>query len=198
MLDTSVTYDYHIDSVDSDWPGEVFSLCPLKGEIGFQMADLFAIHSMTVEDADGDRVAVPVYVKFPDSTTFSALAAALAVEVDDLDAITEGKIISQTLTISFTLPGTLKADAVANSDVELAGLLTFVTDAPNGKALSQAIPAYIHDGFSGDTVLETNTDFQAWRDLMLNTGRTTPTKTDDWAYAPVSFRRGKKVTRKHS
>lgn len=162
------------------------------------MADIFAIHSMTVEDADGDRVAVPVYSKFPDSTTLSAIAAALSVEVDDLDAITEGKIIAQTLTLTFALPGTLKADAVANSDVELVGLLTFITDAPNGKAMSQAIPAYIHTGFTGDVVNEANTDFQAWRDLMLNSGRTTPTKTDDWAYSPTSFRYGKKRTRKHA
>ncbi len=162
------------------------------------MADIYAIHSITIEDADGDRVALPIYVTFADTVGFGTLLAALASEVSSVDAITEGKIVGQSLSIQPALPGGLKTDAVALSDVELTGLITENSDAPNAKAISYAIPAFIHTAFVGDVIDETDTNVAAFIADMEATGATLRSTSDDWAYHPVSFRRGKKVTRKHS
>lgn len=152
--------------------------------------------SYTVEDAKGSRASVPIYGVFDDATaTVSSLLAYNAATVAELDDITEGKVISGSLTLYPTLPEGLKADAVANSDVEEGALFTFVTSA-YGKAFGQEVPAFIQSAFVGSDVDETVTEVADWISRMTTSG--TVIHSNNFFQATLSsLRKARKSFRKH-
>lgn len=109
-----------------------------------------SILSYTVEDADGDQKSVPFY--FPDS----AISAADLQDASDtlatfLDGVIDGKIIAANLTRGIDLPGTLKANPVANSEVQKGALLHF-RRAGQTRIFSIFVPSWTPAKFTGDVV----------------------------------------------
>jgi len=153
--------------------------------------------SVSISDADGNRKSFVTYVKYDDSTaTLTSLAAAIAVVVDDLDAITDGKIIGASFAIKVTLPETLKSAAAVGSNVQETGLLNFVTDGPGGFTYSQDIPAFAQAALTGKEVNNTVQAVEDWIDLMANTGATFRHHDNRFAGALVAYVKGRKTFRK--
>lgn len=108
------------------------------------------VASLSVTDADGDISTAPVNIPLG-ALTITQIAGFLQGTATDLDAITEGKITSINLVIDVDLPSGLKSAPVANSDVQEAGLITYV--AANTKYVwSQLIPAFVQSKFSGKNI----------------------------------------------
>ncbi|GJQ33882.1 MAG: hypothetical protein HBSAPP04_27210 [Ignavibacteriaceae bacterium] len=151
--------------------------------------------SYTIEDDKGKRASCPVYGVFDDATaTIASLLAYNSATVSELDAITEGKIISGSMTLYPTLPVGLKASPVANSDVEESGLLTFVTSA-YGKAYGQDVPAFIQTAFVDEAIDETDVAVAAWVSRMITSG--TIIHSNNFFQATLSsLRKGRKSFRK--
>lgn len=153
------------------------------------------ILTYSILDADGNRQSLPVYGQFDETTvTLSALLAYLAVTASDLDAVTDGQIVYQSLTISPPLPGGLKSSPVAGSNVQETGLISFSTATPN-RSYGQDIPAFIQAGFDGMNIVLSNAAVETWTDRMVNSGTTIIPTSNFWSTLEGVLR-GRKTFRK--
>jgi len=83
------------------------------------------------------------------------------------DGVSDCKIDSVRATIEITLPGGLKADPVAGSNVQEGGLVTFdALDTPY--AHSVRVPGWKQAGFTGKEINWADAGATAWRLMMLN------------------------------
>ncbi len=161
------------------------------------MAIKNAIHTVTLQDADGDQASVPLYVQYDDATaTLSALAAYMAARVAELDAITDAQIVKQALQIQGSLPGGIKVAPVAGSDVERTGLITFNLLTPAGKAYGMDLPGFKTSKFTGDAINLADADVAAWVTAMTTLGGTMNHLNDLWSSTLASARKGTKSFRK--
>lgn len=156
------------------------------------------IHTITLQDADGDQASLPLYVKYDDATaTLAAIAAYMAATVGDLDAVTDAQIVKQSFLIQTALPGGLKAAPVAGSDVERTGLITFNRVTPAGKAYGMDIPGWAAAHFVGDLINLTDAgDVAAWVSRIVTAGGTFEHYDDLWTTKMASGRKGVKSFRK--
>jgi hypothetical protein len=115
--------------------------------------------SYSIQDADGDRhsVVIPVprgTLTLPEITGFMEQQAAL------LDAVIDGKVVEMRVEVQVAVPAGLKANAVANSEVQKGALFTFDLDG-TGYAHSIRIPAFTPALFSGNAVNTADADVTA-------------------------------------
>lgn len=156
-----------------------------------------AIHTITLQDADGDQASLPLYVTYDDATaTLSSLAAYMAARVADLDAITDAQIVKQSLLLQNALPGGIKTSPVAGSDVERTGLITFNLLTPSGKAYGMDIPGFKSSKFSGDAINLADADVSTWTTNMISTSGTMKHLNDLWSSVFSTVRKGVKSFRK--
>lgn len=104
--------------------------------------------SVDVLDADGDTKQAKVHLAAAtteaDITTFATAYMPL------LDAVVDGKIVSATYSKPLTLPGGLKAGAVANSEVQKGANFSFVNSSRYKYGVW--IPCWTPGLFTGDVV----------------------------------------------
>lgn len=86
------------------------------------MADTNLLSVTLIGDQE-DKKAVDVF--FPSASTFAQIQAFATEFLPLLDAVIGGKILEASVNLGITLPGGLKADPEAGSDVHVGGLLTF-------------------------------------------------------------------------
>lgn len=127
-----------------------------------------ALLSLTVVDAKGKKASMPFYVKFPDNAAVSDVTGTLDALATNIDAISEGKIVSESATIYSTVPGGLKTDPVANSDVEESGLFTHPLDGLLQKSFGIDIPAFKQSLFVQGEIDMTDLDVVAYLDGIVN------------------------------
>lgn len=157
-----------------------------------------AIHTITLQDADGDQASLPLYVKYDDAVaTLAALSAYMAGTIALLDPVVDAQIVKQSLLIQTALPGGIKVAPVAGSDVERTGLITFNRLAPAGKAFGMDIPGWKATKFVGDSInLADGGDVAAWVSRMTTLGGTMDHFDDLWTTTFPSARKGVKSFRK--
>lgn len=125
-----------------------------------------SILSYTVEDADGDQKSVPFY--FPDSSISSAdLQDASDTLATFLDGVIDGKIIAANLTRGIDLPLTLKANPVANSEVQKGALLHF-RRAGQTRIYSIFVPSWTPSKFTGDVVNDAAAGVSSLTDTIVD------------------------------
>jgi len=122
------------------------------------MAEVNVI-SIGIVDYLGDRKTLPMYL--PAATTLTTINTLLGTMLPLLDAVIDGKIADASVALSLTLPGGLKADAIAGKDVHNGANVTF-DPADTDYAFSVYIPTWEEAGFSGQSVLNTG----AYSDLF--------------------------------
>src|SRR5574337_1806557 len=161
------------------------------------MAIQNAIHTITLQDADGDQASVPLYVSYDDAVaTLAALSAYMAGRCAEIDAITDPQIVRQSLLLQTALPGGLKAAPVAGSDVERTGLITFNLTTPTGKAFGLDVPGFKASKFSGDNINLADVDVAAFTTTVTTGGGTMTHKNDLWSSTLATVRKGVKSFRK--
>lgn len=150
------------------------------------MANVHVI-SIGVEDYLGGRKTIPLYL--PATTTVATINTLLGTMLPLLDAVIDPKISSASVQFGLTLPGGLKADAIAGKDVHNGANLTY-DPADTDYAFSIYIPGWEEAGFAGQAVLETG----AYDDF--ETELVTDNFTDRDGNGFDSFTTGNRVRRK--
>lgn len=121
--------------------------------------------SYSIQDADGDRhsVVIPVprgTLTLPQITGFMEAQAAL------IDEVTDGQIVEMRVEVQVAVPSGLKANPVANSEVQKGALFTFGL---NGTSYAHSIrvPAFKPSLFAGKEVNTSDTDVTALVDSIV-------------------------------
>lgn len=153
--------------------------------------------SWTLEDDKGRKASLPIYGLYNDaSVDLAAVLAWMDATSVQIDAITEAKVISQSLSIYPALGAGLKADPVANCDVQETGLFTFPLNGLTAKSFSIDVPAFLQSAFVGN---EINTTVTAVDDFLttINDSSGGIGATDDvWAHFLETVRKARKSFRK--
>ena len=102
-----------------------FTLTRGAQQKGSDMADLFGHVSVKVLDSLGVTISVPYYFNFDDASALTDLQTYIDGFLPDLDAVTDGQIVSTEIVLGMVLPGGLKSAPVASSEVEKGGLFNF-------------------------------------------------------------------------
>lgn len=162
------------------------------------MAAVNVIYSMTVVDAKGSRASIPIYAHIDDSVSITTLQSAMNTFSELFDSLTEGQLISHSISIELTNPVTWKSAPVANSDVEEGALFVFPLNGLPAKSYSVEIPAFLQSKFVGQEVNTADTLVSDMITAMSTAGTINP-KNNTWSYsllAPV--RRAYKTFRKRA
>lgn len=161
------------------------------------MTTQYLVHSVTLQDDKGERRSVPLYFTYDSAATLSSILAFCAVTLLDLDAITDGQIVKQSITLDIALPSSgIKTAPVANCDVEETGLITYLTTAPVKRAFGQDIPSFAQSKFSGGNINLADSAVATWTGRFTATGTTLLGANQDFLAALASVRSGVKAFRK--
>jgi hypothetical protein len=109
-----------------------------------------------IRDSKGKRSTVPVF--FPTTFTVADLQAFVNAFAPNLNSVIEGVIEGASLQLEMTLPGGLRTDPVANSDIEEGGNFAFTT--PSRYKHTLRIPALSQALFSGESVTVVGNDLE--------------------------------------
>jgi hypothetical protein len=130
------------------------------------MANLQILISTTLMDADGDSKTFEIPALVADSVTLANLQTYVTGTQDIIDVATEAKIVSTSITLTFTNSETNKANAVAGSDVEEGALLSFaVTGSKYRNTLF--LPAVIEAAKSGNDINLAQADLAPLVDRLI-------------------------------
>jgi len=160
------------------------------------MATLNMLFSYTIEDADGNTRAFPVYATVSDGATLADINTAMVAIGTDLNAIIDGVIRKVAYTILGTVDGGWRTTPVAGSNVQETGLITYPLISVPGKHYSEDIPAFYQSGFTGKLVNLAATNVVTWTDRATG-GGATPFTNDQWSSELDTPTKGKKTFRKH-
>lgn len=160
------------------------------------MALINVILSYTIQDADGERQAFPYYGQIDDTTTLAATQVFLDEYATLLDAIIDGAIKKERIVLDFPITDGVKSSAVAGSEIEKTGLLSYPLVSVPGKTFSQDIPAFKVSLFDGNKINLADTDVLAWTNSSKSTGDL-PETNDTWGTQLQTVRLGQKTFRKH-
>lgn len=160
------------------------------------MAIQTALLSFGILDATGVVKSFPDYLSYDDAVaTLSSLVTYCQATAVLLDAVTEGKLVSIGLTLNVALPGGLKANPVAGSDVEETGLITYTTEV-SGRSWGEDIPAFIQSAFVGKNINQADTDVQAWTNHQANAALAARAHADNYIWVFTGIKRARKTFRK--
>jgi hypothetical protein len=160
--------------------------------------DSYAVHTIVMQDAKGERTSIPIYMRYDSGVaTLSSIAAFLSGNITTLDAITDGQIVASSLSLQYALPGGIKSAPVADCDVEETGLITYVTNSPTKRAFAEDIGAFAQDKFVGGKIDLAQTDVAAWVTRATGSGGTFEFTNQDFLALLATARSGVKTFRKH-
>jgi len=136
------------------------------------MANVSTHFSATVQDSLGVKKSTDVYLDIVDTTTLAALSAMAGTWLTDLDAITDGEIVSTQVIVKPALPGGLKGAAAAGSLAAKTAQITFsATGTP--KLWGQAVPAVAASAISNGKIPNTGS-MGTYTALLLGGNYTNP------------------------
>lgn len=153
---------------------------------------LYHLISFGIEDADGHSKRFPFYMSA--SADDTDIAAAVAAIAPALDAVIDGKITDCRLTKSLSLPGGLKASAVAGCDVEKGANLSFNAQDTN-KRYTVFVPTWEDAGLTGDAV-KTDGVYATFQAAIIAGNGTDKPGTDTNANALLTYVTGEETFRK--
>ena len=147
-------------------------------------------------DADGETVSFDVPFKFDNTVaTLANIISWIQGLAIQIDAISEGKVTKLRFCLVAGLPSGLKSAALANSDNEKTGLMTFsVTGSPNKFGVD--IPAFLQTKFTGNQIA-TGDPTVAAAIAYLTTANFNVTPADRYENALATVSTAVKTFRKH-
>lgn len=153
--------------------------------------------SVGVIDADGSPKSTVIYGLY-DSTlvTLNDLLAWMRVTAGYFDSITDAKVISITAQLNVSLPLGLKGAAVAGSNVEETGLLSFGLNGLDGRSYGQDIPAIKQSILSGKTINQAATEMVTWLNRMVTGSTITPCEDKFTYFLTTPLRKAVKTFRR--
>ncbi len=120
----------------------------------------------TILDADGNHSSYVIHLPLG-ALTLAAITSFAQYVASTTDLVSDGKITSVRATVEVDLPGGLKANPVAGSNVQEGGLVQFdVTGSPY--AHSVRVPSWKQAAFTGKEINWGDAGATAWRLMMLN------------------------------
>jgi len=128
--------------------------------------------SATILDAMGVTATSVAYLQADSTGTGASLVGAAQTWATDLDAVTAGKITELRVTILAALPGGLKANPVAGSEVEKTGVLNFTAD-ESPHRFGFIIPAIKAGAIAAGRIDLSNADVRALVNLLTAATGTT-------------------------
>lgn len=160
------------------------------------MATKQALASFQIVDAVGVVTSFDQPFKFDDATaTLAGIISWVQGLGAAIDLVTDGKITKIRVSILIPLPGGIKTAAVAASDVEETGLITYSASG-TANAFGVDIPAIPNGKLTGNQVNLTDTDVAALN-TYLSTVSTSIVGTDRYGNTVSAPLRGVKTFRKH-
>lgn len=119
--------------------------------------------SVMVSDGDGDSRAAKVHL--PPATSEADIQTFLTAYAPLLDAVVDGKILSAVYQKPLTLPGGLKAGAVALSEVQKGANFSFIN--ASRYKYGVWVPVWTPSLFTGDVVNMSGAGVAAFRDAYV-------------------------------
>ena len=104
------------------------------------MANVSTHFSATILDSLGVKKSTDVYLDLVDTTTLAVLAATCGTWLTDLDAITDGEIVSTQIIVKPAIPGGVKGSPAAGSLAAKTAQISFSATGTT-KLWGQAVPA---------------------------------------------------------
>lgn len=148
--------------------------------------------TVSLTDHKGDASSLTVY--FPPTATQADIETWVANEMPVLDELTGAKIEGVTVALAISLPGGLKAAAIADDDNQEGANLSF--DADNTVyAHGQRIPAIRATLVSPTGIDISATEFTDWEDAMV-TGNGTAVPSDRFGNTLLDLQSGNVTFRK--
>lgn len=134
------------------------------------------VHLLSVRVLDEDGTVGNVNVFLPATNTLAEVQAFADAFISDLDAITAAKIDAATVALALTLPGALKANAIAGHPIQWGSNWSF--DAANTPyRWTMHVPAVDHGIVVGDSIDTTPVFVQDFLNTMI-TGVAAAAPTD--------------------
>lgn len=162
------------------------------------MADIRVVISVTVQDADGEIFAVPLYANIAEATSLTAIQTAMDSILNIIDDVIDGAITRAGVRIDLTLPVGLKASAVAGSETERTALYSFSAAGTNYDASFDFPAMALATLVSGsNTVDPDNTEVSALVSEFIGPS-TAIHWTDKYGNDLVALLRARKTFRKHA
>lgn len=217
----AATETWELIEIFVDPVAAAFRTIELRNTVGLGVYSWFAIGTMTItrdldfpqildkeqlampydtivfrlQDAEADTREASVPINVPTGHTIAELQAYADAIAAEIDALTESQIVSASVTVNLTVPGTVKGAPVAGSYNERGGLITFDTTGP--RADSVRIPAMSKTIMPGNDFSLADTDVAAL--ITRLTTQTTaaniqPRTSQDYEF--VTARKGSKSLRK--
>src|SRR5258707_3347328 len=145
------------------------------------MANVNIVQSATIQDGLTLRKATAVYQAIVDTTTLAQLAAAQGTWLTDLDAIIDGAIVDNSVTIKPAPPGGIKAVGTGATFMAsrnaTTGLYRFSATG-SSKHWSSAVPAFSSALIIGDAMDTGNSTVTDYSTLLTGSGYTNPENQD--------------------
>jgi hypothetical protein len=160
------------------------------------MANLHAILSYRIKDADGESVSMPIYFTVDDATTLADLNTVASALGDDLNGVIDGQITRVRVEVDLTVGGSWRAAPVSGAEIERLASFNHTLTNPVGKTYTQVVPTWAYDKFLGNNVVTGDTQTDAWKARMVE--GTPPVFQDDvWGGDLDVLLSAKKTFRKH-
>jgi len=126
------------------------------------MAPILVIASFRLKDADGEPFTWPYYASYDDTNTIADMGTDLIGLGTLLDAVTDGQIVRNRVTVQFALDGGYKSAPVSGSEIERTGLLNYPLVGLLGKSYSQDVPSWAYSKFVGNAINLADSDVIAF------------------------------------
>jgi len=162
------------------------------------MALVPVILSMTVEDADGERMAAPIYGIFNDAvSTLGELVTYVTTLIEDTDAVLDGKVVKAAISLSLDLSGAeVKASPAVGSEIERTALVSFNLMS-SSYSYGLDLPAFAAEFYVGNAVDQGATEVAALINQLLATSSTFQAVEPVSGKAFSDVRSARKTFRKH-
>lgn len=153
------------------------------------MANLNTIFSFTIKDDSKKKKSLALYSVNADSATLANLQTILDTIAAEIDAVTDGQIVEEKVTVIYPITAGLKSSPVSGSNDEETGLITFQLDGNPSRSWGLDIPAF-PDGKTVTT--DHNLINLADTDVAALTGdlQSGTWKNEDWGFALDVVRSG--------
>jgi hypothetical protein len=160
------------------------------------MAAIMVIASFRLKDYDHEPFTWPFYATYDDTNTIAEMGTDLIGLGTLLDAVTDGQIIRNRVTVQYALDVGYKAAPVSGSEIERTGLLNYPLVGLLGKSYSQDIPSFKYSLFTGNAINLADADVAAFNAYMSGSS---PLLAYDntWGYRLGTVLSGRKSFRKH-
>jgi len=122
------------------------------------MATILARISLTVQDINGPKASTPVYLEITDTQTVAQVMTELTTYAGLVEALSDGKVVRQTITLS-QLPAGQDGKPASSSFVSRVATFNFANTAHRKSGV--VVPSFLQSKVTGGKIVLSDTDVAA-------------------------------------